>query len=321
MISRFIKPFITTAIAFTLLTACNGGRNSSYKLSPTPPQPTRSPTPTPTAPAYQSYFYVPNAYNYLSAQAVGSISMYKSDTGILYPLSPESAVLSNGYYSVAIAKSIGHAYLVNEFGNSDSCCESGTVSIYDINQKDGTLTLSSAESYVYTGYYPYAIAISESHAYVVNSKGNSLNSGESGTVSIYDIDPENGTLKLSEAESYIFTGYSPYAIAISESYAYVTNSFGESNDGKSVGTISMYSIDKDTGTLSKLSPSTVPSTGYFSTAIAINGSYAYVTNTFGESNVEAKSVGTVSIYNINGGGLLTLSPVESYVYTQYVPSY
>ena len=416
MISRLIKPFITTAVAFTLLTACNGGRNSSLII------PQNSP--------YQSYFYVPNAASDVVDGSFGSISMYKSDTGILYPLSPESAVLSNGYLSVAIAKSIGHAYLVNKYGNSHNpgesgtvsiydinpengtltlssakpyiyagyvpqaiaiskthayvvnqngnsskSGESGTVSIYDINQKDGTLTLSSAKPYIYTGYSPLAIAISESHAYVVNNVGNDPRGNESGTVSIYDIDPHNGTLTLSSAQSYEYTGYGPAAIAISESYAYVTNSLGESNDSNSVGTISMYRIDKNTGALSNLSPSTVLSTGYLpagiaingsyayvtnfygesndgnslgnismysinqngalsklspstesstgyrSTAIALNGDYAYVTNVYGESNEPGKSVGTVSIYNINSVGALTLSPVESYVYTQYVPSF
>ena len=141
---------------------------------------------------------MPNAASDIvnGSPTTGSISMYGISDGILYPLSPESAVLSNGYSSFAIAKSIGHAYLVNGFGNSDSCCESGTVSIYDINPENGTLKLSEVESYIYTGYYPQAIAISKTHAYVVNNYGNSSSVGESGTVSIYDINSDNGALAL-----------------------------------------------------------------------------------------------------------------------------
>ena len=208
---------------------------------------------------------MPNGASDKNDQAVGSISMYGISDGILYPLSPESAVLSNGYY-------------------------------------------------------PYAIAISESYAYVTNSYGESNEFGKSlGTISMYRIDKITGALSNLSPSTESSTGYYSTAITLNGDYAYVTNFYGESNDGNSLGNISMYGINQN-GTLSKLSPSTESSTGYYSTAIALNGDYAYVTNTFGESNVFGKSVGTVSIYNINSG-LLTLSPVESYVYTQYVPSY
>jgi 6-phosphogluconolactonase (cycloisomerase 2 family) len=120
------------------------------------------------------------------ATAIGRISTYKINNGILTPVSTENT----GYAPTAISISNNYAYVTNALGNSILEGVKGSVWTYKIN--NGILTPVST---VDTGNLPSAINILGDYAYVTNSLGNTANPDFSislGSISTYKIN--NGIL-------------------------------------------------------------------------------------------------------------------------------
>ncbi len=165
------------------------------------------------------------------------------------------------------------------------------VLMYDINQTTGLLTPMSPAA-VSTGGWPWQVVVtpSEKFAYVVNNDaGGSMTDG----VWEYTVNPETGVL-TPNAQVAVAAGNGPTEIAVdpTSTYAYVVN--------RQDGSVSMYTIDPNSGDLSPNTTAT-NSTGVvaagsdpFRIAFDPSGKFVYVTN----------EDGAVSVFTVNSDGTL-----------------
>ena len=199
----------------------------------------------------------------------GDVSQYDASSGALSPLSPFTVAAGSHPGAITVSPDAKSVYVVNQGDD--------TVTQYTINSTTGQL---SAKLRVATGPNPSAIAVSSDgkSAYVTNHTNS--------TVSQYTIDSTTGQLSP-KTPATIGAGNNPLAIALSPdgTSAYVTND----NPFPAAATVSQYTINPTTGTLSRKTPATV-TTGLFPDGIAVSGNSVYVSSFGG---------GSVSQYTIN----------------------
>jgi YVTN family beta-propeller protein len=189
------------------------------------------------------------------------VSQYDASSGALSPLSPFSVAAGSHPVAIAVSPDAKSVYVVNQGDD--------TVTQYTINSTTGQL---SAKLRVATGPGPSAIAVSSDgkSAYVTNHNNS--------TVSQYTIDSTTGQLSA-KTPATIGAGNNPLAIALSPdgTSAYVTND----NPFPAAATVSQYTINPTTGTLSPKTPATIGTEGSAPDGIAVSpdGRSAYVTGT------------------------------------------
>jgi 6-phosphogluconolactonase len=215
------------------------------------------------------------------------VAQYRiGSTGVLSPLSPAN-VPTNGLLSIdiAVARNGKSAYVTDTAADN--------VGQYAIDPKTGVLSPMMPPT-VPSGSLDNYIALSPNgrDAYVTNTGDN--------TVSQYSIDPTTGAL-VAKSPPTVPTGPAPEGITVSPDGAsvYVANAGGGLG---STFTLSQFSVNRSTGTLSPKSPATVV-TGDAPSHVAVspNGNNAYITNSVDD---------TISQYSINprDGTLTPLTP-------------
>lgn len=195
-------------------------------------------------------------YLYVVSSSGNTIFLYSinSNTGGLFPLSPESTIATgNAPYAIAADPTGNYIYVTNSVDN--------TILSFQ-ESENGNLT--PIGSPVATGNDPVSLAVTPSgkFAYAVNFRGNS--------VSMYIVNPQNGILTPLSPDL-ISAGSGAWNIIIDPTghYAYVTNRVSY--------TISMYSINQTSGILTPLTPSNVATRpSPFGIAIATPGGVSNV---------------------------------------------
>jgi 6-phosphogluconolactonase len=174
---------------------------------------------------------------------------------------------------------------------TESITNGAAILMFSIDQPTGLLTPTSPAT-VYVGGWPWQIVITPSgkFAYVVN---NTTGSGGALGVWQYTVDSATGILTPNTPAA-VASGNGPTGIAVDPTsrFAYVVN--------RQDSTVTMYTIDPDTGNLT-LNPSATNQTATIATgaqpfriSVDPTGKFVYVTN---EESAE-------SIYTINSDGTL-----------------
>jgi 6-phosphogluconolactonase (cycloisomerase 2 family) len=184
------------------------------------------------------------AFAYVTSYANNTISMYSisSTTGILSALGTP-AVAASSPSNITLNPSGTYAYVSSNSSNS--------VSLYSVDSNTGYINLASTPSISTNS--PSAIAIDPAgkYAYIVN--GFSVG----GAVSMYSINNTTGVLTpLSMPTVSADVNAKEISINSAGTFAYVAN-YGSPFPAGSVGSVSMYSINRGTGILTALSPSTI----------------------------------------------------------------
>jgi 6-phosphogluconolactonase (cycloisomerase 2 family) len=224
-----------------------------------------------------------------------TVSMFtiNQSTGVLTPTTPASvSTLVSGE-----SLSQPNFLTVDPTGNflyvTASLSDGAVVFMYTINQTSGLLTPTSPAT-VYTGGIPWQVVVAPSgkFAYVVNN-----DSGPEYGLGVWQFTVNSVTGVLTQnTPAAVAAGNAPTAITVdpTSKYAYVVNR----NDN----TVSMYTIDPTTGTLT-LNVSTANPTGTIATGNSPfrihfdpTGKFVYVTN---EGGIAA------SIYTVNSDGTLS----------------
>jgi DNA-binding beta-propeller fold protein YncE len=189
--------------------------------------------------------YVTNFFVNFSGPGA-TVSQYSIDTrsGALSPKNPPTVAAGQAPIAVAVAPDGKSAYVINI---------DRTVSQYNVDPDSGALS-PKAPATVATdpdnrgGPIAGAVTPDGKSAYVVNFGFRS-----SGTVSQYSIDPHNGALSPKTPATVAAEQDSSQITVTSDgTSAYVTNSFIDT-----LGTVSQYSIDPKSGTLSPKIPATI----------------------------------------------------------------
>jgi 6-phosphogluconolactonase len=256
---------------------------------------------TPTSPATVHTGFLPQGiaidplgrFVYTANSDDATVSMYtiNQSTGVLSPTSPASVstlipgeILSDpGFLTVDPS---GKFLYVSSLDSIDA-----TVSMYTINQTTGVLTPTSPPT-VLTAGIPFQVVVAPSgkFAYVVNNFA-----GGSDTVAVSEYTVNSSTGVLTENSTFgISAGNGPTAIAVDPTsrFAYVVNRLDN--------TVSMYTIDPDTGHLTlnatTANPAATIATGAepFRIDFDPSGKFVYVTN----------EQSAVSIYTVNSDGTL-----------------
>jgi 6-phosphogluconolactonase (cycloisomerase 2 family) len=180
-------------------------------------------------------------YAYVVNHGDNTVSQFAIDaSGILSRLAVASVATGALPESVTVDPTHRYVYVTN-FADD-------TVSQYVI-QKDGSLA-PNTPSTVATGHGPWALAVSPAGdwVYVVNSTD--------GTISQYSVS-SSGALAAA-ASAPVATGSEPWNVTLSPNgkYVYVSNHGTNTTAGKS---LSQYSIGANTGAITPLNPSTLPS--------------------------------------------------------------
>ena len=234
------------------------------------------------------YVSVVGAATSASASADGTESVYVVDdgssaisqfgigaAGALSPLSPPAVPTgSDNSFNVAVTPNGTNAYVTNG--------SLGSVSQYTINPADGTLFAMSPPT-VATGADDYDVTVSPDgkSAYVTNAIDN--------TVSQYNINSLTGAL-TPKVPATVPTGSIPQGIVVTPNGANAYIADGGSGPGNTF-TVSQYSIDPATGTLSPLTPATV--------AAGLNPGHVAVTPDGRSAYVTDENGATISQYNID----------------------
>jgi 6-phosphogluconolactonase len=252
-------------------------------------------TSTPASPSCVKSIRPSFAYVLNSSDA--TISMYSGDscTGALTPTNPATIPtgVDNGFNAESLAiDPKGRFLYVANLGSNAS--DTATISMFTINPSTGLLT-ATAPSQVPTGFFPQGIAASSNFVYTANSDDNS--------VSMFTINSSSGSLApLSPSEMLVpplFTSRSsessPNFVTVSPSgaFLYVTD---EDN-----GSISSFSINSETGTLTATTPAGVLS-GPIPWRLTFNpsGTFAYAPD---------EDLGNVWMYSVDAEtGTLTQNP-------------
>jgi 6-phosphogluconolactonase (cycloisomerase 2 family) len=180
--------------------------------------------------------------------------------------------------------------------NRNSGIPNGSVSVYSINQADGTLGTSSIQT-VAVGNTPSALTIDPTGQYLYVANRNYDNLPAAGSVSVFSINPNNGLLTAATGAP---AGIEPIAVSTDASgrFLYVVNgdTSGFSSD------VEIFAIDASTGTLGT-SIGTAP-TGDGPVAIGADpkGRFMYVANYNGV---------TVAAYALESAGLLSTPTLTS----------
>ena len=187
--------------------------------------------------------------------------------------------------AIVIHPSGKFAYVVNS--GSGAAADANSVSAYSIDATTGALAridtngaIGGTQYFIPTRVTPVSIAIDPAgaHAYVTNF--------DSGSITVYNIDPTSGA--LAEIQT-VATGTDPYSIAIDPAgaYAYVT----------SWNTDKVYIFQIVAGGMLSTSAPVTVATGTGPRAIAIDssGTHAYVVNS---------SSGDISVYTFGSSGAL-----------------
>jgi 6-phosphogluconolactonase len=223
-----------------------------------------------------------------------SVSMFtiNQTTGVLTPTTPASVstmipgeLLSQPSF-LTVDPTGGFLYV------SALDSDGATVSMFTINQTTGVLTPTSPATVITAG-IPFQVIVSPSgkFAYVVN---NLAGGDETVAVSQYTVNSANGVL-TQNSTSGVSAGNGPTAIAVDPTsrFAYVVNRLDN--------TVSMYTIDANTGNLTLNSTATNPTatiatgTEPFRIDFDPTGKFLYVTN----------EGSAASIYTVNSDGTLT----------------
>jgi 6-phosphogluconolactonase len=222
-----------------------------------------------------------------------TVSMFtiNQTTGVLTPTTPASVstlipgeLLSDPSF-LTVDPSGKFLYVTAVLSNG------AAVFMYTINQTTGLLTPTSPATVLTAGApFQVVVAPNDKFAYVVNN----LSGGEYVVgVSEYIVNSTTGV--LTENSSYASAGNAPTAIAVDPTsrFAYVVNRLDN--------TVSMYTIDPNTGNLSlnatPSNPTATIATGVepFRIDFDPSGKFVYVTN----------EGSAVSIYTVNSDGTLT----------------
>ncbi|HEX7287468.1 MAG TPA: beta-propeller fold lactonase family protein [Candidatus Angelobacter sp.] len=150
-------------------------------------------------------------FAYAANRVDGTISMYTIDssTGVLSPVTPAAVSGGADPFGITFDASGKFAYVPDNFSH---------VIQYAVDQNTGVLVQSTPGA-VATGQGPTAVAVDPSgkFAYVVNRLDN--------TVSMFTINPANGTLNPNGAATTIATGTQPFRILFDpgKRFLYVVN--------------------------------------------------------------------------------------------------
>jgi len=223
-----------------------------------------------------------------------SVSMFtiNQTTGVLTPTTPASVstmipgeLLSQPSF-LTVDPTGGFLYV------SALDSDGATVSMFTINQTTGVLTPTSPATVITAG-IPFQVIVSPSgkFAYVVN---NLAGGDETVAVSQYTVNSANGVLTQNSTYG-VSAGNGPTAIAVDPTsrFAYVVNRLDN--------TVSMYTIDANTGNLTLNSTATNPTatiatgTEPFRIDFDPTGKFLYVTN----------EGSAAFIYTVNSDGTLT----------------
>ncbi len=253
----------------TYVANANDDTVSQYSIDPaTGKLAPKSPATVPTGRAPIAMTVSPDGTSAYAANASGNtVSQYTINpaTGKLTPMSPATVPAGREPAAIAVTPDGTSAYVVNDNGN--------TIGQYSIGPGTGKLTPKSPAA-VPAGRAPIAIAVSPdgTSAYVTEPI--------EGTVLQYSIGPMTGQL-TPKSPATVPAGHGATAVAVTPNgkSAYVVNACGarpcRRRGGE--GTVSQYRIDPVTGTLSPMSPATVPA-GHLVQAVVIapDGKSAYV---------------------------------------------
>ena len=231
-------------------------------------------------------------YTANSDDATVSMFTVNQTTGVLSPTKPASisTVVPNQLLAdpgfVTVDPTGRFAYV------TESLSEGAAVLMFTIDQTSGVLTPTSPAT-VYTGGTPFRVRVAPNgkFAYVVD---NLASSQDSFGVFQFTVDPVTGVL-TPDTPAAVGTGDGPTDVIVEPKsrFAYVVNRGDDS--------VSMYTIDANTGNLTLNSSSTNPAgkiatgTQPFRIDFDPSGKFVYVTNEQSE----------VSIYTINSDGTLT----------------
>jgi len=223
-----------------------------------------------------------------------SVSMFtiNQSTGVLTPTTPASVstMIQGEFLSIPAFLTVDPTSRFLYVSASDS--DGATISMFTINQTTGFLTPTSPAT-VPTAGIPFQVVVAPSgkFAYVVN---NLAGGDDNLAVSQYTVDSATGV--LTENSSYgVSAGNAPTAIAVdpTSKFAYVVNRLDN--------TVSMFSIDPNTGNLTLNSTATnrtatiATGTEPFRIDFDPTGKFVYVTN----------EGSAASIYTVNSDGTLT----------------
>ena len=257
---------------------------------------------TPTTPATVPIGWFPQGiaidplgrFVYTANSDDSSVSMFtiNQTTGVLTPTTPASVstmipgepLSQPGFLTVDPTGSFLYVSALDTDG--------ATVSMFTIDQTTGVLTPTSPATVITDG-IPFQVVVTPSgkFAYVVN---NLAGGDETVAVSQYTVNSATGV--LTQNSSYgVSAGSGPTAIAVDPTsrFAYVVNRLDN--------TVSMYTIDPNTGNLTLNSTATNPTatiatgTEPFRIDFDPTGNFLYVTN----------EGSATSIYTVNSDGTLT----------------
>jgi 6-phosphogluconolactonase len=256
---------------------------------------------TPTTPATVPTGWLPQGiaidplgrFVYTANTDDSTVSMFtiNQTTGVLTPTTPASVstmlpgeLLSDpGFLTVDPS---GEFLYVSASDSVDA-----TVSMFNIDQTTGALT-PTAPATALTAGIPFQVVVAPSgkFAYVVNNLSGGLYVDG---VSEYTVDSATGV--LTESSSYATAGNGPTAIAVDPTsrFAYVVN--------RQDNTVSMYTVDPETGSLTPNSTTSNPTatiatgTEPFRIDFDTTGKFVYVTN----------EQSAATIYTVNSDGTLT----------------
>lgn len=270
------------ALPIAIATGCGGGMNAANTSTP----------PANCVPSTRPSFA------YVLSYSNPTISMYSADscTGALTPMNPATiptGAADNGFNaeSMAIDATGKFLYVANLGSNA---VDAATISMFTINSNTGLLTATSP-SQVATGFFPQGIAASANFVYTANSDDNS--------VSMFTIDTGNGSLTpLSPSEIFVpplipedSTVSSPDFVTVGPTgqFLYVTD--------QDNGSISIFSIDSETGALTPTTPAGVDvGDDPWHLTFDPSGRFAYVSD---------EDLGRVDMYSVDATtGMLTAIP-------------
>ena len=213
---------------------------------------------------------------YVVDDGSSAISQFGTDaTGALSPLSPPTVSTgSDNSFNVAVTPNGASAYVTNGINS--------TVSQYTIDPVTGTLSPMSPST-VASGRDDYDVTVSPDgkSAYVTNAIDN--------TVSQFTINSLTGAL-TPKVPATVPTGSIPQGIVVTQNGANAYIADGGSGPGNTF-TVSQYSIDPATGTLSPMTPATV--------AAGLNPGHVAVTPDGRSAYVTDENGATISQYNID----------------------
>ncbi len=199
-------------------------------------------------------------------------------------------------YSVSID---GKYVIVGANQSDNEYTNDGCVYIYEIDAygnwtNEIKLTASDGEAYDYFG---YSVSISGDYC-IVGAYGDDDNGSFSGSVYIYELDPDTGTwgneVKITATDA-AANDYFGYSVSISGDYA-IVGSCGENDEA---GSVYIYELDADTGTWGnevKITATDAADGEFFGYSVSISGDYCIVGRWQDDGSEDS---GSVYIYELD----------------------